>query len=127
MKHNNKSIIFTSLALNQTKYFTGLAKNLESMGYAVCIVCFHEPSVKYVENNNIKAYNVYSIVDSLNQFPEPKDVEIEELNLLISHEKLYFGIKDSDILIKKLKNYLGAMLYIYKEVLKTSGKLIVIQ
>ena len=84
MKHNNKSIIFTSLALNQTKYFTGLAKNLESMGYAVCIVCFHEPSVKYVENNNIKAYNVYSIVDSLNQFPEPKDVEIEELNLLIS-------------------------------------------
>ena len=25
MKHNNKSIIFTSLALNQTKYFTGLA------------------------------------------------------------------------------------------------------
>jgi hypothetical protein len=127
MKRNTKSIIFTSLALNQTEYFTRLAKKLKSIGYSVSIVCFHEPSVKYVENNNIKAYNIYSIVDSLNQFPEPKDLGIEELSLLISHEKLCFGIKNSDILINKLKSYLGAMLYVYKETLKESEKPIVIQ
>jgi len=127
MKRNTKSIIFTSLAFNQTKYFTSLAKKLNSKGYSVSIVCFHEPSVKYVENNNIKAYNIFSIVDYLNQFPEPQDIGIKELILLISHEKLCFGIKNSDILINKLKNYLGAMLYVYKEILKESNKIIVIQ
>ena len=107
---NKKTIVFTSLAENQTRYFIKLAQYFKEKENDVCIICFHDSSVQLVDAAGIEVYSVYSVIDLLNG--DLKNPCIDEWNLFTSHERLVFQNYNSDKLDLKMKKYFSAILFI---------------
>ena len=52
MNKNNKTIIFSTLAFNQTLFYVKIAKKLIKNGFDVKFISFHQRSNKYITQNN---------------------------------------------------------------------------
>lgn len=124
-------IIFTTLAMNQTIFFVGLAKELQVKGYDVYIIAFHEDSCIYIEENNIRAYNIFSYVNYIENIDEKfkKNVELYKIknpSLILSHEKVAFNIKDDTDIMQKYNNYFYALEKIFKDIRKQGNEEIIV-
>lgn len=130
-----RHIVFTTLAFNQTLFFVGLAKELLKHGYETSIISFHEESIKYIQDNNIAGYNIFeyhSKNDTRNLdeiFADLMDrYRIENPNLILSHEKVAFNIKDTDRIVKKYIHYFHALETIFEDIKsKASQPIITVQ
>ena len=123
---NKKTIVFTSLAENQTRYFIKLAQYFKEKENDVCIICFHDSSVQLVDAAGIEVYSVYSVIDLLNG--DLKNPCIDEWNLFTSHERLVFQNYNSDKLDLKMKKYFSAILFILSKLNeKNANKVVLIQ
>jgi len=128
MPDTTKTIIFTSLAKYQSDFLIPLAKKLEDYGHKVAIVCFHEPSIQYINNSGLMVFNPYKMVKELSIIPELEDLGINDVSLAISHEKTVFRLRDSPMLIKKLRGFVGVMNEVCDQVKsQLGGKVILIQ
>lgn len=101
-------ILFVSLAMNQTRFFEGVGRVLRECGYAVAHLCFHEPSWEYLRDNGVRAYNAFDPRYADASTIRLEDFGIENINLMLSHEKAAFEVRDSDRLMRKLRSYLAA-------------------
>ena len=128
MPDTTKTIIFTSLAKYQSDFLIPLAKKLEDYGHKVAIVCFHEPSIQYIKNSGLMVFNPYKMLKKLSIMPDLEDVGIDDISLAISHEKTVFSLRDSQMLIKKLRGFVGVMNEVCDQVKsQLGGKVILIQ
>lgn len=119
MELNNKkieTIVFTSLARNQTEYFVSLGKKLEQNGYKVAIVCFHEPSYSHIVHSGLKAYNPHSMLKQQKTAPRAESFGIADVNSIISHETYTFKINNQAKLRTKLRTYLGVIDEIFENI-----------
>ena len=66
MNTNKTTIVFTTLALNQTIFFTALSQELKKHGHIPVIISFHESSFSHLLKNNIMAYNAFEYIRELN-------------------------------------------------------------
>ena len=59
------TIVFTTLAINQSKFFAGIGLELKKVGYDVAIISFHELSDEYLKSTGLKHFNVFQIIRDL--------------------------------------------------------------
>lgn len=110
-----EKILFVTLAMNQTRFFEAVGDALREKGWEVAHLCFHEPSWEYLRNRSVRAYNMFDA-----RFGDGTDVRIEDfgienINLMLSHEKAAFECRDSDRLLMKLRSYLTATQSVLRE------------
>ncbi|MBI3757811.1 MAG: hypothetical protein HY267_07540 [Deltaproteobacteria bacterium] len=103
-----EKILFVTLAMNQTRFFEAVGGALREKGWEVAHLCFHEPSWEYLRNRNVRAYNMFDARFGDGADVRAEDFGIENINLMLSHEKAAFECRDSDRLLKKLRSYLAA-------------------
>ncbi len=116
-------LTFTTLAINQTQYFLALCIELEKQGYTTSIISFHEESNKLISDAGIKVFNVFenfksqeASLDVEKEFTDLlKKYSIDCPNILLSHEKVTFLIKDTNILKKKFVLYFKALEKIFSQ------------
>lgn len=130
-------ITFTTLAINQTHYFLSLCLELEKVGFSTSIISFHEDSNKVIQDAGIKVYNVFEIF----RVEKTKNLNIEQEfsnllavykidcpNILLSHEKVTFDIKNTILLKEKFVLYFKALEDIFSDLqVKYKNDLIVFQ
>lgn len=122
-------ITFTTLALNQTLYFIELCKELENLGYKTSIISFHEDSIPKLKSENILHFNVFDYfkddltnIDIEKSFSNIlKKYNIECPNILLSHEKVTFNVRNSNFLKSKFVKYFGALEKIF-DIITDHGK-----
>ncbi|QDK43238.1 hypothetical protein DOM21_17600 [Bacteriovorax stolpii] len=121
-------LTFTTLAANQTHYFLALCLELEKQGYSTSIISFHEESNKLIADAGIKVFNVFEIyriekeknLNIENEFSALlSKYQIECPNILLSHEKVTFLIKDSIQLKEKFVLYFKALEKFFNELKQT--------
>jgi len=129
----NKTIVFTTLAMNQTIFFVGLAKELERKGHQVFMITFHEDSSDYIKKQGVDFYNIFKykkdVANSEKEFLYyAKKYKIENPNLILSHEKVAFNIQDTSKIMHKYINYFNALEFIYDNIkVQARGNIVTIQ
>ncbi len=127
------SFIFTTLAMNQTIFFVGWAKEMRNRGHDVCIVSFHEESCQYITEQGVTCYNIF---EGIQRDPDIhatfaslcESYGMDEPNILMSHEKIAFNIKKTVDIKTKYCNYIKSFEKIITGIQESfSGKLFVIQ
>lgn len=113
-------IVFTTLAMNQTRFLAALGNALMKEGYRVAYVCFHERSHEYLKSLGLTSFNVFEIHPSGLEELDLNKYGGDKLNLFLSHEKAAFEISDSQRLIKKYRHYLAVLEVIFNELAKLS-------
>lgn len=120
-------ITFTTLAVNQTHYFLSLCVELEKLGYTTSIISFHEDSNELIKSKGVKCYNVFEKYRSLKQQALDVEKEFSTLlkkynidcpNILLSHEKETFGVKDSLSLKEKFVLYFKSLEFVFDDLQK---------
>lgn len=110
-------VVFTTLAMNQTRFFAEMGRVLTEEGYRVAYVCFHERSHEYLRSLGLTSFNVFEIRPSGFEDLDLSKYGTDKLNLFLSHEKAAFEISDSRRLIKKYRHYLAALEVIFNELI----------
>lgn len=119
-------IVFVSLAMNQARFFAALGEVLAGRGFGVAHVTFHEPSMPVLSATGRPAFNAFERSDRQSETPDPRQFGIDNVSLLISHEKAFYDTADSAGLERKLGRYLAAMDSILAELQAASGGRVVL-
>lgn len=106
MNSKKTTIIFTTLAMNQTLFFEALGRALEEHGYHPAYICFHERSHEYLDAKGAMSFNACKAGHDRGKEVYPEDVGIQNLNLLLSHEKAAFELSNTEKLLGKFQRYL---------------------
>jgi hypothetical protein len=100
------TILFGTLAMNQTVFFEAVGEALERAGHKVAYLCFHERSHEYLAARGKRSFNAFRDGDEasidLGRYAWPS------LNLVLSHEKAAFELHSTPRLVQKLRRYLAA-------------------
>ncbi len=126
-QHDRGLVVFTALAMNQTRFFEALGNKMREKGYEVAYISFHERSHEYLSTRGARSYNAF---DPKPEYLEKIDLDRyswTSLNQILSHEKAAFEIYDSDRLIRKLRGYLAAVEQVFDELQGEPGRVILIQ
>src|SRR2546422_1052310 len=107
MPSSSGTVVFVTLAMNQTVFFEALGEALEGAGKQVNFLCFHERSHDYLIQRGRRSFNAFRTGEGdksidLSQYGWPS------LNLVLSHEKAAFEIRDTGSLLRKLRRYVAA-------------------
>jgi hypothetical protein len=102
-------IVFTTLALNQTTFFGAVGEVLQRHGFSVSFICFHDRSTAYLRRLGLAAVSVYECKQPIPERIEIDRFGIERVNMLLSHEKVAFGVQDSAALMRKLWRLLNVV------------------
>lgn len=121
-----KKILFVTLAMNQTRFFEIVGGALREKGHEVAYLCFHEPSWEYLRSKNAAAYNMFDTRYGDGTNIRIEDFRIENINLMLSHEKAAFESWDTDRLLKKMRSYLAAADSVLREFSGNDAKRVVI-
>ena len=120
------TIIFTTLAMNQTRFYAALGEALDARGFRVFYICFHEPSLDYLRQRGHRAFNAFDGPAAPSD-PDLARYGIENLNLLLNHEKAAFGLRDSTLLRRKFGRYLSAVDAALDELAADAGPAVMVQ
>lgn len=130
----NKTIVFTSLALNQNLFFGAISKKLQDNNFNSIVITFHESSINELINKGITYYNIFNYIRKIKSSDINKDFDalmdkyqITSPHLLFSHEKAYFDIKSDKDLKIKFFNYLMALELIFEDIKKNHSDITVVQ
>ncbi len=123
-----EKILFVTLAMNQTRFFEAVGNVMQEKGRQVAHLCFHEPSWEYLRSKNIRAYNMFDARFADGAGVRIEDFGIENVNLMLSHEKAAFEFRDSARLLNKLRSYLAAARYVLRDWAgEDPGQVVVVQ
>jgi hypothetical protein len=120
------TIVFASLAIYQTEFFVSVAKELAKAGISSEIICFHQRSVEYVQRSGLRAHDVFDIIRKSAAPAKPvaewcEEFRIDNLNLLLSHEKATYELYATEPLAGKLHEYLCAIDGVLQKVLSDAN------
>ena len=125
-RHQSQTLMFVSLAMNQTVFFKAVGDEMEKRGFRVVYTCFHERSVEWLAEQGARAYNPFALQPDDPAAIELDRFQVDNVNLLISHEKAAYELFDSAPLLRKLKGHLHAMAAILDAVTKDGSSSIVL-
>lgn len=109
MPADHLSIVFTTLAFNQTVFFGAVGAALRSKGYKVSFICFHQRSAEYLRKIGFEAASAYEYAAYGSSEIDFSRYGIKNVNIFLAHEKVAFGIHDSTFLTRKLWRFLCAV------------------
>ncbi len=127
MNPADTTVVFTTLAMNQTLFFAALGETFKARGRKVVHVAFHELSYEWLRARGERVYNAFAPKPGYLQRVDLRRYPWPSLNLILSHEKAAFEINDSARLIRKLRGYLAAMEQVFDELQEESGRVILVQ
>ncbi len=128
MPEARTTILFTTLAMYQTPYFAALDRALTERGYRVAHLCFHERSHEWLTAQGLQSHNAFALADKVDRDTiDPAAFGVEDLELLIGHEAVYFQIHDRDRLARDFKGYLGAVDGLLRRLTAEAERVVVVQ
>lgn len=135
MQNKTKTIIFSTLAMNQTVFLVDVARELAEHGYLVKFITFHDRSHAYITKHGFAVYNAFDVAnrqesEALPPFEETmRRYGIDTPGVALSHEQAAYEETDGKLLRNKFRHYLAAMDALFSEELRCSdpGDITVIQ
>src|SRR6266702_6631259 len=114
---SDKTILITTLAEYQTRFWIPVAQRLRAAGRDVQLLAFDDRSAELAEAQNVPVFNMYrtglqggAAVDDGQAFEaRVADYGLDGTNFLFSHERVTFGIHDSAALRRRFMIYTNAM------------------
>jgi hypothetical protein len=113
--HKVRRVVFIPLALNQTRFFLGVAQRLRSEGISVAFVPVHEGSLGPIRDAGFQAVNFFEGMGEERPLSAAEDADqaraygIENITPWLVHEMAAYGIRDSGLLRSRLVRCLNAM------------------
>lgn len=102
-------IFFASLTRYQADFFSSVAGYLTSQGATCLHIVFHQSAATELAARGDTVVDVFAAADGIGDPPDFDTFGIDNPSLLLSHEKVFYGLRDSDALEAKLRRYLGAI------------------
>lgn len=121
------SIVFISLAQNQSRFFEMVGRGMAQAGYGIVHVCFHEGAVRELREHGCEAFNPYEYQVTPTEHVNFGDYGIPNPALLLGHEKAAYELSDTKALELKFKGHLAAMDAILRSLLARGGRWCVVQ
>ena len=128
MTKNDRVVIFTTLAMNQTEYFLAIADELEKRKNQIQIIfiSFHDRSATVIKKCGYSVYNVHEYSATTDYSGDISSYFLEKysinVNQFISHEKYYFNEYDSKLLVDKTIKYFSAIEQIFHLIEASYGR-----
>src|SRR3989440_12443821 len=120
MSTSAKTILITTLAEYQTRFWIPVAQRLRAAGHDVELLAFDDRSAEMSEAEGVPVTNMYR--EGLKVGPSPDDRKafdtrvasygLDGTNFLFSHERFTFGIRDTAALRRRFKIYANAMEFV---------------
>ena len=132
---SDKTILITTLAEYQTRFWIPVAQRLRTSGRDVQLLAFDDRSAEMAEAQNVPVFNMYraglqggSPVDDAQAFKARIDrYGLDGTNFLFSHERVTFGIHDSAALRRRFMIYTNAMELLLDKLAAQGQRAIVVQ
>ena len=128
------TFLFVPIAQNQAQFYLQLAKELKTLGHDCHILNFHEKSDELFMSEGISYSSFFKEKRKLADDYSEKNLiqlldklKIENLNVLISHEKVNFKISKTEDLYRKFYSYLKTTNNIFETKLINIQDLTVVQ
>jgi hypothetical protein len=117
MTASSETILITTLAEYQTRFWIPVAQRLRHAGREVQLLAFDDRSAEMAEAQGIPVVNMYRTglqggapVDDQKAFTARiADYGLDGSNFLFSHERVTFGIRDTAALRRRFMIYTNAM------------------
>ncbi|MET0676956.1 MAG: capsule biosynthesis protein [Bradyrhizobium sp.] len=117
MTASPETILITTLAEYQTRFWVPVAERLRSQGRDVQLLAFDDRSAEMAEAQGIPVVNMFRTglqegppVDDQDAFAKRiTDYGLDGTNFLFSHERVTFGIRDTAALRRRFMIYTNAM------------------
>ncbi len=113
---SSPTLLFVSLAMNQTVFFKAVGDEMEKRGFGVAYASFHERSHEWLTAQGAHSYNPFALQPDDPDAVELDRFDVRSANLLLSHEKAAYEVFDSTRLLRKFKGHLHAMAAIFDEI-----------
>lgn len=113
-----KTILISTLAINQTKFWIKLIQKLDQLGYKFIVFSYDQESNAILEKNKIHYYDIYRESSYIDHTPQNY---IKNLGLKLSHEKIAYNIYRSDFLKNKFWTYYNTLHRILKDFNKSEA------
>jgi len=121
-----ETIVFVSLASNQSSFFAALESNVRAAGFDVAHVCFHEPSAYSLRKAGHRVFNPFELARSV-ELPEFRSYGIDNPALLVGHEKAAYEIRNTPALLLKFRRHLAAMEVVFETLMAEGRRLVLVQ
>jgi hypothetical protein len=125
MNEAGKTVVFVSLAMNQTLFYEQLGRELERLGYRVAVICFHERSHRYLSGLGVRSFNAFEHMPTNDVATDWGRLGVANPAFWTSHEAAAFEIRDGAALLRKFSRYVGAVETIF-DALQGDGKQVVV-
>ena len=117
MTASSDTILITTLAAYQTRFWIPVAKRLRGAGHDVMLLAFDDRSAEMAKARDVPVVNMYRAglrggapVDQQDAFDARiASYGLDGTNLLFSHERVTFGIRDGAALRRRFMIYSNAM------------------
>ncbi len=120
------TIVFVSLAGNQSSFFASLEPLLRKAGKDVVHICFHDGAAAKLEKAGHRVFNPFRHSDR-NVSASLDDYDIDNPALLMGHEKAAYEIVDTAALLEKFRRHLVSLEKILGTLQAESRNLVVVQ
>lgn len=118
---SSPTLLFVSLAMNQTVFFKAVGDEMEKRGFGVAYASFHERSHEWLTAQGAHSYNPFALQPDDPDAVELDRFDVRNANLLLNHEKAAYEVFDSARLLRKFKGHLHAMAAILDEIAVRNG------
>lgn len=114
---SEKTLLITTLAEYQTRFWIPVAQRLRAAGHAVQLLAFDDRSAEMCEAAGVPIMNMYREGFKTGASPDDRSAfdaliaayGLDGSNFLFSHERFTFGIRDSAVLRRRFMVYANAM------------------
>jgi hypothetical protein len=113
MSKSSSIWVITTLAMYQTRFWAEVAQHLQGQGQTVAFLSFDDRSSEYLAKHGFRVYAANAEdsqeAEQLMQDPGPslEKIGIENLNYWLTHERFAFGLRDSQVMTRRLLTYLA--------------------
>lgn len=120
------TVVFVSLAGNQSAFFAALEPLVRAAGRDVVHVCFHEGSANELRKAGHRVFNPFEL-SAGGELPSFEAYGIDNPALLIAHEKAAYEIRDTQALLSKFRRHLAAMEKVFDTLAGEGRRIVVVQ
>jgi Capsule polysaccharide biosynthesis protein len=103
------TVVFTTLAINQTLFFEALGRALEGMGCQAAHICFHERSHEYLRRQGAHSFNAFALAEQAGADVDWDALGISNPAYLLATEKAAFELANTSHLLAKFGSYANAV------------------
>lgn len=124
-----KTLVFTTLAINQTRFWLALSERLSESGIKLAFISFDDCSSDIIDRKGYPCLRISGVSGGSANIDDHKIFDkfaSQNPNLYISHERVVFGVSSSEHLIQKFSNYFTASSKFLSD-LKVDGEVYVFQ